>query len=137
MQPIEASQFESLFEEQLHLYDSDLGMLTQERNEQDQLETQVREANNNFIRARRGDTSSKEREKALQELENGYAKYKELVNNIEVGRKFYNDLAKIVGRFRDDCKSFVHERRMDASQLEKYVLSPSFKETQRCRLIVM
>ncbi|OKL58793.1 pH-response regulator protein palA/RIM20 [Talaromyces atroroseus] len=123
MQPIEASQFESLFEEQLHLYDSDLGMLTQERNEQDQLETQVREANNNFNRARRGDTSSKEREKALQELENGYAKYKELIGNIEVGRKFYNDLAKIVGRFRDDCKSFVHQRRMEAGQLENDITS--------------
>ncbi|CRG85458.1 pH-response regulator protein palA/RIM20 [Talaromyces islandicus] len=118
MQPIEASQFESLFEEQLHLYDSDMGMLAQEQNEQDQLETQVQEANRNFNKARRGDTSSKEREKALQELENGYAKYKELISNVEVGRKFYNDLAKIVGRFRDDCKSFVHQRRMEASQLE-------------------
>lgn len=121
MQPIEASQFENLFEEQLHLYDSDVDMLAQERSEQEELETQVREANNNFNRARRGDTSSKEREKALQELENGYAKYKELISNIDVGRKFYNDLAKIVGRFRDDCKSFVHERRMEASQLERYV----------------
>uniref|UniRef100_A0A093W407 pH-response regulator protein palA/RIM20 n=1 Tax=Talaromyces marneffei PM1 TaxID=1077442 RepID=A0A093W407_TALMA len=118
MQPIEASQFETLFEDHLHLYDSDIDMVAQERAEQEQLETQVREANNNFNRARRGDTSSKEREKALQELENGYAKYKELISNIEVGRKFYNDLAKIVGRFRDDCKSFVHERRMEASQLE-------------------
>lgn len=121
MQPIEASQFETLFEDHLHLYDSDIDMVAQERAEQEQLETQVREANNNFNRARRGDTSSKEREKALQELENGYAKYKELISNIEVGRKFYNDLAKIVGRFRDDCKSFVHERRMEASQLEKYI----------------
>lgn len=119
MQPIEASQFETLFEEQLHLYDSDMGMLAQEQNEQDQLETQVQEANRNFNKARRGDTSSKEREKALQELENGYTKYKELISNVDVGRKFYNDLAKIVGRFRDDCKSFVHQRRMEASQLEK------------------
>lgn len=119
MQPIEASQFENLFEEQLHLYDSDMSMLAQEQNEQDQLETQVQEANRNFNKARRGDTSSKEREKALQELENGYAKYKELISNVDVGRKFYNDLAKIVGRFRDDCRSFVHQRRMEASQLEK------------------
>lgn len=127
MQPIEASQFENLFEEHLHVYDSDIDMVAQERTEQEQLETQVREANNNFNRARRGDTSSKEREKALQELENGYAKYKELIGNIEVGRKFYNDLAKIVGRFRDDCKSFVHDRRMEASQLEKYIFpSPPY-----------
>jgi programmed cell death 6-interacting protein len=119
MQPIEASQFENLFEEHLHLYDSDQEMLVQERKEQEQIAEQVEEANRAFNRARRGDHSSKEREKALQELENGYLKYKELISNIEVGRKFYNDLAKIVGRFRDDCKSFVHQRRMEASQLEK------------------
>lgn len=125
MQPIEARQFEDLFEEKLHLYDSDLEMLAQERNDQDQIAAQVREANRAFTRARKGDSSTKEREKALQELENGYLKYKEIISNIEVGRKFYNDLAKIVGRFRDDCKAFVHQRRMEASQMETYVLCHS------------
>lgn len=121
MQPIEASQFEALFEERLHLYDSDLQMLEQEQNDQDQIAAQVREANRAFTKARKGDSSTKDREKALQDLENGYLKYKEIVSNIEVGRKFYNDLAKIVGRFREDCKAFVHQRRMEASQLESYV----------------
>ncbi|KKA25614.1 pH signal transduction protein PalA [Rasamsonia emersonii CBS 393.64] len=123
MQPIEASQFESLFEEHLHLYDSDLEMLAQERDEQEQIAAQVQEANRAFVKARKGDSSTKEREKALQELENGYSKYKELISNIEVGRKFYNDLAKIVVRFRDDCKAFVQQRRMEASQLENDITS--------------
>ncbi|KAJ9192145.1 hypothetical protein DTO021D3_5532 [Paecilomyces variotii] len=118
MQPIEASQFENLFEERLHLYDSDLEMLEQEQNEQDQIAAQVREANRAFTKARKGDSSTKDREKALQELENGYLKYKEIISNVEVGRKFYNDLAKIVGRFREDTKAFIHQRRMEASQLE-------------------
>ncbi|KAH3005554.1 hypothetical protein KXW60_004743 [Aspergillus fumigatus] len=123
MQPIQASQFEDLFEEQLHLYDSDLEMVAQEQHDQDQIAAQVREANRAFTRAHKGDASTKEREKALQELENGYLKYKEIISNIEVGRKFYNDLAKIVGRFRDDCKAFVHQRRMEASQLESDIAS--------------
>lgn len=118
MQAIQASQFEDLFEEQLRLYDGDQNMVTQEQHEQDQIAAQVREANGEFTRANRGDASTKEREKALQELENGYLKYKEIMSNIEVGRKFYNDLARIVGRFRDDCKAFVHQRRMEASQME-------------------
>ncbi|KAJ5579015.1 hypothetical protein N7450_007882 [Penicillium hetheringtonii] len=118
MQAIQASQFEDLFEEQLRLYDYDLDMLNQERNDQDQLADQVREANRAFTRAHKGDASTKERETALQDLENGYLKYKEILSNLEVGRKFYNDLAKIVGRFRDDAKAFVHQRRMEASQLE-------------------
>ncbi|KAH3074367.1 hypothetical protein KXW78_005350 [Aspergillus fumigatus] len=123
MQPIQASQFEDLFEDQLHLYDSDLEMVAQEQHDQDQIAAQVREANRAFTRAHKGDASTKEREKALQELENGYLKYKEIISNIEVGRKFYNDLAKIVGRFRDDCKAFVHQRRMEASQLESDIAS--------------
>lgn len=122
MQTIQASQFEDLFEEKLHLYDSDKQMVEQEQHDQDQVAAQVREANRAFTNAQHGDASSKAREKALQELENGYLKYKEILSNIEVGRKFYNDLAKHVGRFRDDCKSFVQQRRMEASQIEAYVL---------------
>ncbi|KAJ5560032.1 hypothetical protein N7513_002431 [Penicillium frequentans] len=118
MQTIQASQFEDLFEEHLRHYDSDRQMLAQEQKEQEQIEEQVREANLAFTRAHKGDTSTKERETALQDLENGYLKYKEILSNLEVGRKFYNDLAKIVSRFRDDCKAFVHQRRMEASQLE-------------------
>ncbi|CAG8042691.1 unnamed protein product [Penicillium olsonii] len=118
MQPIQASQFEDLFEEELHLYDTDREMLAQERRDQDHLSDQVREANRAFTGAHKGDASTKERETALQDLENGYLKYKEIISNIDVGRKFYNDLAKIVGRFRDDSKAFVHQRRMEASQVE-------------------
>lgn len=118
MQGIQASQFEDLFEEQLRLYDSDRDLLDQERKDQDQIADQVREANKAFTRAHKGDASTKERETALQDLENGYLKYKEILSNLDVGRKFYNDLAKIVGRFRDDAKAFAHQRRMEASQLE-------------------
>lgn len=121
MQAIQASQFEDLFEEHLRLYDSDRDMLAQERKDQEQLSEQLQEANRSFTRAHKGDASTKDREAALQDLENGYLKYKEIISNLEVGRKFYNDLAKIVGRFRDDAKAFVHQRRMEASQLEAYV----------------
>ncbi|BDD61184.1 hypothetical protein MAP00_006254 [Monascus purpureus] len=129
MQPIQASQFEDLFEQRLHLYDSDLELLAQERNEQDQIAEKVREANHAFNKARMGDSSTKERERALQELENGYLKYKEIISNIEVGRKFYNDLAKIVGRFRDECKVVVHQRRMEASQMEAEISNISAMAT--------
>jgi programmed cell death 6-interacting protein len=125
MQPIEASQFESLFEDHLRLYDTDLETITQERNDQNEIVSQVREANRIFIKARQGDSSTKEREEALQDLENGYIRYKEIISNIEMARRFYNDLAKMLGRFRDDCKAFVQQRRVEASQLEMYAL-PSF-----------
>ncbi|PGH20826.1 pH-response regulator protein palA/RIM20 [Polytolypa hystricis UAMH7299] len=118
MQKIEAGQFEDLFEEQLRVYDSDRAMLSEEETHQQHIEQSLREANTAFTSARRGDTSTRDREKALQDLENGYLKYKEIISNVEVGRTFYNDLARLVGRFREECKKFVHQRRMEASQME-------------------
>ncbi|KAL2836242.1 BRO1-like domain-containing protein [Aspergillus pseudoustus] len=123
MQAIQASQFEELFETRLMDYNTDLEMVIDEQREQNQISAQVCDANRAFTRAHTGDASTREREKALQELENGYLRYKEIISNIEVGRKFYNDLAKIVGRFRDDCKAFVHKRRMEAGQLEQDISS--------------
>lgn len=122
MQPVSASQFEHLFEERLEKYEADRDNLTleQQDQDQDQLASRIREANNSFIDARRGDTEqvTKDRERALQELETGYMKYKEIVNNIEGARKFYNDLANHVTRFRDQVRTTVAQRRQEASELE-------------------
>lgn len=118
MQKIEAGQFESLFERRLEDYEPDRDMLAQEQEDQDHLTARIIEANNGFVEARKGDLSTREREKALQELETGYLKYKELVNNLDTARKFYNDLANHVSRFREACKTQVKQRRIEAQQLE-------------------
>ncbi|PGH32621.1 programmed cell death 6-interacting protein [[Emmonsia] crescens] len=119
MQRIEASQFEDLFAVRLKQYEVDRKMLLEEEEKaQSAIAEQLREVNRSFVNARRGDSSTKEREKALQELENGYVRYKEIIGNVEVGRKFYNDLAKLVGRFREDCRGFVSGRRVEAGELE-------------------
>ncbi|PGH08274.1 hypothetical protein AJ79_06061 [Helicocarpus griseus UAMH5409] len=126
MQRIEASQFEDLFEQRLARYDVDRKQLIDEEEAaQAAISEQLREANRAFVNARRGDSSTKEREKALQELENGYVKYKEIIGNVEVGRKFYNDLAKLVGRFREDCRGFVRGRRVEAGELETDITNTS------------
>ncbi|KAI9815101.1 MAG: pH-response regulator protein palA/rim20 [Pycnora praestabilis] len=118
MQKIEAGQFEDLFERRLQRYDSDRAMISEEQEEQEQIAFRLQETNTSFFNARRGDTSTKEREQALQKLENAYFKYKEIISNLDVGRKFYNDLAKIVGRFRDESKSFAYQRRSEAGRME-------------------
>ena len=118
MQKIEPAQFETLFEERLTRYNEDTQLITLESEKQDLLSSQIQEANMAFANARKGDNSTREREQALQRLENAYIKYKEIVANINTGRKFYNDLARIVTRFRDECKDFAYQRRMEAGQLE-------------------
>ncbi|KAG8527943.1 uncharacterized protein KY384_006859 [Bacidia gigantensis] len=118
MQKIEPANFEDLFQERLDQYDEDQERIKTEASTQKRLMTKIKEANSAFANARKGDTSTREREKALQQLENAYVKYKEIIANMDTGRKFYNDLAKIVTRFRDDSKKFAYQRRVDANQLE-------------------
>lgn len=118
MQKIEAVQFENIFEQRLRQYDEDKRSLSDEQEEQERLAVQLREANAAFANARKGDTSSREREQALNRLENAYFKYKEILSNVDTGRKFYNDLTKIVIKFRDECRDFRYQRRMEARQIE-------------------
>jgi programmed cell death 6-interacting protein len=119
LQKIEPENFEDLFARRLQRYDIDRATIAEERAEQEKLETRIKDANAAFRSARRGDSSAKEREQALQKLETGYLKYREMLANLDVGRKFYNDLAKIVGKFRDDCRSFAFQRRAEAGTMEK------------------
>lgn len=121
MQKIEPAQFENLFEQRLQRYDSDSKALSEEQEVQRGITTQLAEANAAFVKARQGDNSTKQREQALQRLENGYVKYKEILSNLNTGRKFYNDLASIVNRFRDECQKFAYQRRMEAGQFETCV----------------
>jgi programmed cell death 6-interacting protein len=118
MQKIEAAQFESLFEQRFEAYEPDREMLVQEQEDQDQIAARLRETNRAFLDARKGNSSTREREKALQELETGYLKYKEIVTNLDTARKFYNDLANHVSRFREACKAQVKQRKIEAGQLE-------------------
>ena len=118
MQKIEPAQFENLFEDRLQRYDEDKLLIATESQEQNQIINQLKETNRAFTSARRGDSSTKEREQALQRLETAYVKYKEIVQNLNQSRSFYNGLATMVNRFRDDCKHFAYHRRMEASQLE-------------------
>lgn len=117
-QTIAAVHFEDFFDQRLTKYDGDSASLAAEEEEQEHLAQALVEANERFVAARKGDTSSREREVALQRLENTYFMYKEIVSNLDVGRKFYNDLARIVGRFREGARGFVYERREEALGLE-------------------
>lgn len=118
MQKIDAAQFETFFDKRLERYNVDEGIPKAEEREQHELLSRLAEANTALTTARRGDGSTREREQALQKLENAYFAYKEIIQNLDVGRKFYNDLAPIVSKFRDSCRGFAYERRAEATQLE-------------------
>ncbi|KAK5711709.1 pH-response regulator protein palA/rim20 [Elasticomyces elasticus] len=118
MQPIAAAQFETLFDQRLNKYDTDSSDIKAEEKELEALSQRIRQANQTFQTAKQGDSSSSERENALQNLENAYGTYKQILRDLDTGRTFYNSLGGIVSRFRDDCKNFVYTRRTEAQGME-------------------
>ena len=122
---MEASDFEPLFGSRLEArYSADKQLLVQEADEQQNLVARLKEANASFLASRRMDSSLKDRETAIQMLESGFMKYKELIANMDVGRKFYNDLARLLSRFSDEAKHFVYQRRIEAGRIEVYTPPP-------------
>lgn len=117
------AHFEDFFEKRLDkLYEPEIDAIDKEAQEQDRLLTEIQRINREFEAQKKqfGDRGNREREQALQRLDSAYFKYKEIVNNLEVGRKFYNDLNKIVGQgFRDVVRGWVAQRRMEARALEE------------------
>ncbi|KAK1753108.1 pH-response regulator protein palA/prr-1 [Echria macrotheca] len=121
------THFGDFFEKRLDsLYESDFEALEKERADQEKLLAEVERANREFEAQKRsaGDRGNIEREKALQRLDSAYYKYKEIVSNVEVGRKFYNDLSQIVELFRNQARQWVNERRKDARSLEDEIFMP-------------
>lgn len=121
------AHFEEFFEKRLDLlYEPDLELVQAEATEQEKLITELIRVNREFESQKKavGDKGNREREQALQKLENAYYKYKELISNAEAGRKFYNDLNRIIGGFRDGARNFVADRRREARMLEDELNMP-------------
>ncbi|KAL9058538.1 MAG: hypothetical protein Q9162_001693 [Coniocarpon cinnabarinum] len=123
MERLEAVQFEDFFDQRLERYNVDKKLPREEQQEQQDLLSQLKEANAAFVAAKSGDMSTKDREQALQRLDNAYFAFKEIIQNLDVGRKFYNDLAPIAAKFRDDCRTFGYSRRAEATQLESDIVN--------------
>ncbi|KAI0385432.1 BRO1-domain-containing protein [Hypomontagnella monticulosa] len=121
------AHFEEFFEKRLDsLYELDLELVQTEASEQEKLISELIRVNREFESQKKmvDSKGNKEREQAIQKLENAYYKYKELISNAEAGRKFYNDLSRIIGGFRDGARSFVAERRREARMLEDELSMP-------------
>ncbi|KAK4167038.1 pH-response regulator protein palA/prr-1 [Cladorrhinum sp. PSN259] len=121
------AHFEEFFDKRLDsLYDSELDVMEKERADQDKIVSDIQKANRDFEAQKRtiGESGNREREKVLQRLDNAYYKYKEIVSNIEVGRKFYNDLSRIVEQFRNQARNWVNDRRKEARLLEDEISMP-------------
>ncbi|KAL1893891.1 pH-response regulator protein palA/rim20 [Ceratocystis pirilliformis] len=120
---LDAASFDEWLESRLDtMYEAELAALAADEDEQNHVLGELSRVHREFESQKRvvGDRGGREREEVLQKLNMAYDKYKELLENAEDGRKFYNDLSKIVGaRFRDCAKAWANNRRLDAQSLEE------------------
>ncbi|GAB1318172.1 pH-response regulator protein palA/rim20 [Madurella fahalii] len=126
--PIVPAHFEEFFDKRLDSsYEAELEAVEKERTDQEKIVADIQRANREFEAQKKsiGERGNQDREKALQRLDNAYYKYKEIVSNVEVGRKFYNDLSRIVEQFRNQARHWVNERRKEARMLEDEISMPT------------
>ena len=119
---VDAVKFEPLFEQEMRKYDVYAQRLESLSYHQQQLLEQITVSflihlvtyrishchhqitNTEFVQVRKSDTRLKERERALQNLDSAYYKYRELSVNLNEGLKFYEGFNKILNQFRDHCR---------------------------------
>ena len=121
--PISPADFEEFFTRRLEShYSENRNEYRLDQTESGKLRAKLREANVAFVKSRRSDTSLEERERALQRLETGYLKFLEIAQNLDEGRKFYNELARMLGRWREEIRGFVYQRKKEARDIEGYCI---------------
>ncbi|KAJ9474069.1 pH-response regulator protein palA/RIM20 [Pseudozyma hubeiensis] len=110
---VSAADFEELFDQQLRKYSRYTSDLSNSSAQQETLLQRIQECNTAFVNARRSDATIQRREKALQNLDSAYVKYRELSSNLVEGLEFYNGLAKILSGYRDGVKEWARARQVD------------------------
>ncbi|KAF8984474.1 pH-response regulator protein palA/rim20 [Entomortierella lignicola] len=111
---IEPAHFEALFQEQLKKYDGYKRLVKEETATQEDLLMAIQETNKAFVASRKSNAVIQQREKALQNLEETYQKFKAILGNLKEGTQFHRDFEKILIRLRDNCRDYYFARKMEA-----------------------
>lgn len=114
---IEAAQFEDLFVVELRKYDQFIMTVDQEDEQQSTILRQLNEAFHQYKAKINDKSSGAKREKALQNLNQAYLKYKEIKTNLSEGLKFYGEHAKGLNMFCDTCRDYCYRRQSESEQI--------------------
>ncbi|KAN0092781.1 BRO1-like domain containing protein [Tylopilus felleus] len=126
---ITPAMFSDVSDEELAKYDRFIQGLGEGQKKQQGLLEAIKSTNEKFLSSRKEDTSVKEREQALQNLDLAYAKYREITRNLEEGLKFYNDIANILARFKEACRMWSNARSQEAQAFYRTFSSMSIQES--------
>ncbi|KAH0833294.1 putative pH-response regulator [Lanmaoa asiatica] len=123
------AMFTDVSDEELAKYDKYIQSLVEGQKKQEGLLEAIKSTNERFLSSRKEDTSVKERERVLQNLDVAYAKYREITHNLEEGHKFYNDMANLLMRFKDACRVWSNARNQEAQSFYHKFSSMSIQES--------
>ncbi|KAI7827435.1 BRO1-like domain-containing protein [Gamsiella multidivaricata] len=111
---IEPAHFEALFQEQLKKYDGYKRLVKEETAAQEDLLMAIQETNKAFVASRKSNAIVHQREKALQNLEAAFQKYRAILANLKEGIQFHRDFDEILVRLRGNCCDYFFARKMEA-----------------------
>ncbi|CAO3587926.1 unnamed protein product [Absidia cylindrospora] len=114
---IDPAQFEDLFVDNLRKYDSYLMKVDEEDEKQGQLLREMADTHRQYLSTQPDGSMSSRREKALQNLNQAYAMYKEIKINLTEGSKFYDDHAKGLMNYRDNCRDYCYMRKAESGEI--------------------
>ncbi|KAG8310621.1 Rhophilin, Rho GTPase binding protein [Homalodisca vitripennis] len=87
---------------------------------QEGLLADIQKVNGEFVSERSGQGhAAQRREEVLKELAAAHDAFKELVNNLKEGTKFYNDLTQILLAFQNKVSDFCFARKTEKEELMK------------------
>ncbi|KAI9492476.1 BRO1-like domain-containing protein [Zychaea mexicana] len=116
---IEPAQFNEVFAVELKKYDGLQSVVQELYNNQIRQISRLKELHEQFQLVVRASTLAAKREKAIQNLEQAFVKFKEIRSNMVEGIKFYSQYVDTLSHFRDACVDFALARRLEASELAR------------------
>ncbi|KAI6013503.1 BRO1-like domain-containing protein [Pisolithus microcarpus] len=125
------AMFVDLSDKELAKYDRFIQELAEGKKQQEGILEAIKSKNEQFLQSRKEDPAVKDREVVLHRLDMAHAKYLEITRNLDEGRKFYNEMASILSRFKEACKLWSNQRSQEAQSFYQSFKSLSIQERPR------
>ncbi|KAI6038820.1 BRO1-like domain-containing protein [Pisolithus marmoratus] len=124
------AMFVDVSDAELAKYDRFIQGLAEGHKKQEGILEAIKSKNEQFLLSRKEDPAVKDREIVLHSLDMAYAKYLEITRNLDEGRKFYNEMASILSRFKEACKLWSNQRSQEAHQPKQRANLPSLSSPE-------
>ncbi|KAI9098591.1 BRO1-like domain-containing protein [Phlyctochytrium arcticum] len=109
----EGKEDDELFSQQLKRYEPFEQAAEKSLAEQATLLNAITETNRQFMSSKQSNHLIRDRENALQNLDNAYKAFVDISANMHEGVKFYTDFQAVLNRFADNCRQYALTRSVD------------------------